>query len=80
MRILICGGSGFIGRHLVHAVLSAGHEAVVRSRHSQPALDFVSATAPAAWLEHLQDVDAVINAVGVLRDSRARPSGKNPST
>ena len=73
MRILICGGSGFIGRHLVHAVLSAGHEAVVRSRHSQPALDFVSATAPAAWLEHLQGVDAVINAVGVLRDSRARP-------
>ncbi len=73
MRILICGGSGFIGRHLVSAVLSAGHETVVRSRHSQPALDFVNATAPAAWLEHLQDVDAVINAVGVLRDSRARP-------
>jgi UDP-glucose 4-epimerase len=29
MRILITGGSGFVGSHVVEAVLTAGHEAVV---------------------------------------------------
>jgi UDP-glucose 4-epimerase len=29
MRVLIVGGAGYIGSHLVHALLKAGHEAIV---------------------------------------------------
>ena len=41
MRVLICGGTGFLGRHIVNALMQQGHDPVVRSRHSDPALDFV---------------------------------------
>lgn len=73
MRILVCGGTGFIGRHIVNQLVLAGHDPVVRSRHSTPALDFTAATTPEAWLPQLAGVDAVVNAVGVLRDSASRP-------
>ncbi len=73
MRILVCGGNGFIGRHIVNLLALAGHDPVARSRHSLPALDYAKATTPEAWLPHLAGVDAVVNAVGVLRDSASRP-------
>lgn len=72
MRILICGGTGFLGRHIVNALIHADHDPVVRSRHSDPALDFAQATTVEAWLPHLQNVDAVVNAVGALRDTPAQ--------
>ena len=68
MRILICGGTGFLGRHIVNALMQQGHDPVVRSRHSDPALDFVRLSTAQDWLPHLQGVDAVINAVGALRN------------
>ncbi len=73
MRILVCGGSGFIGRHVVNLLALSGHDPVVRSRHSTPPLDYARATTPEAWLPHLAGIDAVVNAVGVLRDSASRP-------
>lgn len=73
MRILVCGGTGFIGRHIVEALAQAGHEPIVRSRRTTPALDFAKADTSAAWLPHLAGIDAVVNAVGVLRDSASRP-------
>ena len=63
MRILICGGTGFLGRHIVNALMQQGHDPVVRSRHSDPALDFAKMDSAQDWLPHLQNVDAVINAV-----------------
>lgn len=73
MRILVCGGSGFIGRHVVNLLALSGHDPVARSRHSMPVLDYAKATTPEAWLPHLAGIDAVVNAVGVLRDSASRP-------
>lgn len=73
MRILVCGGNGFLGRHIVSALINAGHDPVVRSRHSDPALNFVHTTSAVAWLPHLEGMDAVINAVGALRDLPGQP-------
>lgn len=73
MRVLLCGASGFIGRHIALALQAAGHEVVARSRRSTPALDFARATTAADWRPHLAGVDAVVNAVGVLRDSARAP-------
>ena len=36
-------------------------------------MDFAHDTTVAPWLPRLQGIDAVVNAVGVLRDTRARP-------
>lgn len=69
MRVLVCGGHGFVGRYLCAALVHAGHDPVVRSRRSQPALDYTQATTVADWLPHLAGIDAVINAVGALRDT-----------
>lgn len=36
MRILVCGGTGFIGRHIVDSLKQAGHEPVQRSAARRP--------------------------------------------
>ncbi|WP_295537744.1 NAD-dependent epimerase/dehydratase family protein [uncultured Pseudacidovorax sp.] len=77
MKVLVCGAHGFIGRHVVDALQAAGH-AVVRgmSRPSSAddvAMDFSRDVSPADWLPRLQGVEVVVNAVGVLRDTRRRP-------
>lgn len=36
-------------------------------------MDFARDTSAQAWLPRLAGIDAVVNAVGVLRESRARP-------
>lgn len=80
MHILLTGASGFIGRAVHAALAGAGHHVRCavspRSAAALPgavAVDFARDTAPAAWLPRLDGIDAVVNAVGVLRDSRARP-------
>lgn len=84
MHILLCGADGFIGRHLEKALRREGHRVTAavsaRSRRAAHAgadpvavVDFVRDVRPADWLPRLHGVDAVVNAVGVLRDSPARP-------
>lgn len=72
----MCGASGFIGRHIRAALERAGHTVI--AGRSQPRagsiqVDFVHDTRAATWLPKLQGLDAVVNAVGVLRDSPQRP-------
>lgn len=77
MKILICGATGFVGRHLTSALQAAGHTVVRGIRKpTQPddiAIDFCKDTTKEAWLPKLVGVDVVINAVGVLRDSAKQP-------
>lgn len=80
MKILICGASGFVGRHLTRAMRDAGHT-VVRAvrRPGEPgdiAVDFRNDTNKAIWLPRLKEITVVINAVGVLRDSSDTPMQK----
>ncbi len=80
MKILLCGASGFVGRHLEAALRNAGHEVIrgVRrpQRASDIAIDYVNDTHSDVWLPRLAGIEAVINAVGVLRDSPAQPMAK----
>lgn len=81
MRILLTGASGFIGQHLLHALLAEGHDVVCAVRHPQrrgalpdhPRLtaihaDFAHDTDKSVWLARLTGVEAVINTVGIFRE------------
>lgn len=77
MVVLLTGASGFIGSHLVEALLAAGHEVVSVSRKAGSAGDarvrhvpgdFTKDVDPAVWRPRLAGVDVVINAVGIIRE------------
>lgn len=79
MRILILGGTGFIGSALVARLRSDGHECVIVSRGKNAAakdirLDIAKAVRPEDWISALGGIDAVINAAGALQDS----AGQSP--
>lgn len=74
MRVLLTGASGFIGRAVAHALRQRGH-AVVRAVRRPEAgeadvvqVDFASVPARDWWLPRLAGIDAVVNAVGILRE------------
>jgi len=83
MRILILGGSGFIGRHAAAALRERGHGVVIGTRHPRRALaklppalrdcdlretHLESLTTRYVWQPLLQDVEVVLNCVGILRE------------
>jgi NADH dehydrogenase len=83
MKVLILGGTGFIGRHAVAALRARGHAVLVGTRHPRralaklpPALRDVdlreihleSLTTRYVWKPLLENVDAVLNCVGILRE------------
>jgi uncharacterized protein YbjT (DUF2867 family) len=81
MRILLTGASGFIGQHLLRTLLAEGHQVVCAVRKvkasADPRLAFIHAdftkdTDKSVWLARLNGVDAVINAVGIFRESGAQ--------
>lgn len=82
MRILLTGASGFIGKHLLHALLAEGHDVVCAVRHPErlpthPHLsairaDFANDTDKSTWLARLSGVEAVINTVGIFRERGAQ--------
>ena len=71
MNVLVLGGRGFIGRHAVAALRTAGHQVRIGSRRHRPGLLPVRLER----LERIEDVlpllegiDAVLNCVGILRE------------
>lgn len=80
MNILLCGASGFVGRHLETALRNAGHNVkrgVRQPRGTQDiAIDYRNDVEIATWIPRLSGIDAVVNAVGVLRDSKAQPMAR----
>ncbi len=84
MRILVTGATGFIGGAVVDALLARGHMPVPAVRDVtaakrrwptlQPvAVDFARDTDASKWAPRLAGVDAVVNAVGTLRESAVQP-------
>jgi uncharacterized protein YbjT (DUF2867 family) len=85
MRILLTGASGFIGKHLLRALLAEGHELVCAVRRvkesGEPGLSFIHAdftddTDKSVWLARLSGIDAVINTVGIFRENGAQTFDK----
>ena len=78
MRILLTGASGFIGSHLCTALLAAGHTLTLATRDAQRhqpgprlryiAADFTRDVSMPVWQSRLENIDVVINAVGILRE------------
>jgi uncharacterized protein (TIGR01777 family) len=78
MKIVIAGGSGFLGKRLTEALAARGHEPVVLTRrpHLTPAWEFntepgrvrVAAWTPdggvAGWASVMEGADAVVNLAG----------------
>lgn len=77
MRILLAGGTGFIGGHILRVLLVAGHDVNVVARRLGPPLagvtwvarDYARHHAPEDWAEAVRGVDAVVNAVGIIREA-----------
>lgn len=78
VRVLVLGGTGFIGRHAVAALHASGARLAIGSRHParhQAAYSFADMRharfeqllQPGAWAALLKDVDVVVNCVGILR-------------
>ncbi|OGA30730.1 MAG: NAD-dependent dehydratase [Betaproteobacteria bacterium RIFCSPLOWO2_12_FULL_67_28] len=88
-RILVLGGGGFVGRHLVAALAAAGAEVTVPARRRERAKhlivlptvevvegDVADANALARWAA---GHDALVNLVGVLHSRRGRPDQRGPN-
>jgi uncharacterized protein YbjT (DUF2867 family) len=82
MRVLVVGAYGFIGAHIAAALTAANHEVVCAVRGARidsrfPGLtaiacDMARDTAISDWLPRLENIDAVVNCAGILREN-----GKN---
>ncbi|MEU7412456.1 NAD-dependent epimerase/dehydratase family protein [Streptomyces sp. NPDC042638] len=63
MRVLVTGGAGFIGSHVVEALTARGHEAVVFDVRADPAADVRD---PAAVARAVEGVDAVCHQAAMV--------------
>ena len=85
IKVMVLGGAGFIGRHAVAALLKLNYQVIIGSRHPNRIEKRLKETAhncerrqvrfeqmPYAeqWRTPLEDVDVVINCVGILRERR----------
>ena len=70
MKILLTGASGFIGRHIKQALNKhEEYELITPSHHDA---DFNINVTASDWLPILKRVDVVINAVGIITETKCQ--------
>jgi uncharacterized protein YbjT (DUF2867 family) len=84
-RILVIGGAGFVGRHVVARLVDRGLRVTVPTRHRArarhlillPTVEVIETDAggSTALDDLVQGHDAVVNLVGILQGSRGTPYG-----
>jgi NADH dehydrogenase len=75
MRVIIAGGTGFLGRHVAGALVGAGHSVLLLARGTRPTLagdgieilrtDVATGALP---LEAMRGSDALVNLIGIKRE------------
>lgn len=81
MKVFLAGAGGFIGLALARALTARGHDVVCGVRHTDvPGLaegcarvekiDLAADTEPATWFPRLAGAEALVNAVGIIAESR----------
>jgi uncharacterized protein (TIGR01777 family) len=79
VRILVAGGTGFIGRPLVKFLVSEGHQVIVLTRNPHDAAKRLTggveveewdAFTPGPWTSRVSETDAIINLVGERLDAK----------
>jgi len=84
-EVCVLGGSGFVGRHVCHALAAAGYRVRVATRDRERAKEqlillptvevaSISIHDPAQLAAFARGADAVVNLVGVLHDGRGEHS------
>jgi uncharacterized protein (TIGR01777 family) len=79
MRIVVSGGSGFLGGSLTRALRAAGHQVIVLTRRAtrEGDLSWSPATEGGAWVAAVQAADVVVNLAGEgIADKRWSESRK----
>lgn len=79
MRVVLTGGTGFVGQHLVRRLLADGHAVAAAVRgvtpHGTTALRLDASSPEAAWTDALRGADALVHVAGLahrLADDPAR--------
>jgi uncharacterized protein (TIGR01777 family) len=81
MKIVVTGGTGFVGSHLIPFFLKNGHEVILISRSASPARQ--EGVTPVTWNQLLADpstyegTDAIVNLAGESINQRWSESAKH---
>lgn len=81
MNILLTGATGFIGSRVLRVLLQQGHCITACCRHPERlriqsanvkplSVDFTRIETLEYWLPHLEGVDAIVNCVGIIAESK----------
>ncbi len=81
MKILLTGATGFIGSHVLTALLQKGHQVTACVRRPEKQIrehlhleyitvDFIQAINMEDWIPLLEDIDVVINTVGIISENK----------
>jgi len=81
--VLVLGGYGFIGRHIVNELESLNIPVLIGTRRQTSMLSpqnerhimLHKLTRINSWEKQLDGVDVVINAIGILRQQKAKQTG-----